>query len=36
MTLWIAGSLYRKDALHAYIHKFTHTFIVLPKKGFLT
>ena len=34
MTLWIAGSLCRKDALRAYIHKYTHTLSVLPKEGF--
>ena len=33
MTLWIAGSLCRKEALHAYIHKYTHTLSVLPKEG---
>ena len=34
MTLLIAGSLCRKETLHAYIHKYTHTLVVLPKEGF--
>ena len=35
-TLWIAGSLCRKEVVHVYIHKYTHAFIILPKKGFST
>ena len=36
MRTWIAGSLCRKEVVHAYIHKYTHTFIIPPKMGFST
>ena len=35
-TLWIAGSLCRKEVVYVYIHKYTHTFIILAKWGFST